>query len=199
MAFDLVDGELTPTKAIRRETLAARCERWVRQRSVGVRSVRRSSFLHGKTYLADREFSIVGSSNFTKSGLGGGANPNLEINLTGEEMRQWFDRLLTDGGLAENMKPKDVRSARGNLHAPRVALSGLDPGQSYPVSVFAAAGVGENSNPSPVSAGSRLAPPGLFLTSLPLAARRSSTCGPPPFPYFSSLRQPMRSWPQNSH
>ncbi len=118
LAFDLADGELTPNQAIRQKALAARCERWVKRRSVSVRSVSRSNFLHGKMYLADRDSGVVGSSNFTKGGLGGGANPNLELNLAVEdrgeieELRRWFDRLWTDDGLTENVKPKVLEALR---------------------------------------------------------------------------------------
>ena len=45
---------------------------------------------------------VVGSSNFTKSGLGGSDHSNLEINLavsdadTLAELQDWFDRLWKD-------------------------------------------------------------------------------------------------------
>ena len=128
LAFDLTDGALTPNQTLMKKALAKRCERWLRKRSVSVRSVKRSNFLHGKMYLADRDAGIVGSSNFTKGGLGGGANPNLEINLTVEdrdaleELREWFDRLWTDEGKTRNVK-SEVLEALNRLtknHSPEI-------------------------------------------------------------------------------
>ena len=116
MAFDLQDGALTPNQTLQKKALAKRCERWLRRRDVSVRSVRRSNFLHGKMYLAGRDAGVVGSSNFTKGGLGGGAKPNLEINITVEdrdeieELRQWFDRLWTDDGRTLNVKPEVLKA-----------------------------------------------------------------------------------------
>ena len=65
--------------------MAKRCAEWVESNSVAIRSVSQSNFLHGKMYLAGSDgvanSAVVGSSNFTKSGLGGSDRSNLEINL----------------------------------------------------------------------------------------------------------------------
>ena len=71
---------------------------------------------------------IVGSSNFTRSGLGGSARPNLEINLavrdaeTLDELRAWFDRLWNDKGRTEDVKGKvlDALARVGRDHAPEL-------------------------------------------------------------------------------
>ena len=80
-------------------------------------------------YLTESEnggAAVVGSSNFTRSGLGCGTNANVEINLaTGEaeiraELSAWFDDLWTDEELTKNVKQDVLRAlARiGKDHAP---------------------------------------------------------------------------------
>ena len=61
---------------------------WVSKDSVAVRSSAGANFLHGKMYLTTSPSSasgVVGSSNFTKRGLGGSYRPNLEINLATDD------------------------------------------------------------------------------------------------------------------
>ena len=99
------------------------------QQRVKIRSVGKSNFLHGKMYLTESEnggAAVVGSSNFTRSGLGCGTSANVEINLaTGEaeiraELSAWFDDLWTDEELTKNVKQDVLRAlARiGKDHAP---------------------------------------------------------------------------------
>ena len=63
---------------------------------------------------------MVGSSNFTKRGLGEGGQPNLEINLASEnretvkELRAWFDRLGADHG-----RIRETRTEAHVYHASR--------------------------------------------------------------------------------
>ena len=90
------------------------------------------NFLHGKMYLAgsDGEIStaVVGSSNFTKRGLGGSDRSNLEINLAVSgadslaELQGWFDRLWKDTQRTEGVKQKvlDALARIGRDHAPDV-------------------------------------------------------------------------------
>lgn len=111
-SFALIEGGLVPRHALRQKHLAKRCREWIRREGVSVRTVRRAGFLHGKMYLTETGgeplSAVVGSSNFTKRGLGGGDRPNLEINLVTEEpaavgeLRDWFDRLWTDDGPTED-------------------------------------------------------------------------------------------------
>ena len=97
--------------------IARRCAAWVRKNSVQIRSLTETNFLHGKMYHLQggkgggiRQSVTVGSSNFTRRGLGASANPNLEINLasgdpaTCRETEQWFDRLWNDGNRVEDVK-----------------------------------------------------------------------------------------------
>jgi phosphatidylserine/phosphatidylglycerophosphate/cardiolipin synthase-like enzyme len=74
-SFALTETGLVPKHALRQKFLARRCAQWVSRGGVHIRSVSRSNFLHGKMYLADgadQGASVVGSSNFTRNGLGGG-------------------------------------------------------------------------------------------------------------------------------
>lgn len=125
--FDLTEHGLLPQQVLTQKALARRCEAWVRQRTVGIRSVRRSNFLHGKMYLTPGA-GVVGSSNFTKSGLGGSARSNLEINLAvpeGEalaELQEWFDELWTNSDLTHDVKEQVLAALNrlGKDHAPEI-------------------------------------------------------------------------------
>ena len=130
--FRVTEDGLVPNQVLVQKYLARRCAEWVKRDAVQVRAVSRSNFLHGKMYLADRAApdrdgaAVVGSSNFTRRGLGGGASPNLEINLAtteGEarrELRRWFDRLWTDHTSTHDVKDEVLAAlARaGKEHAP---------------------------------------------------------------------------------
>lgn len=86
---------------------------WVKGDAVSIRSVSLSNFLHGKTYLSGAgsatRSGIVGSSNFTKGGLGEGRRSNLDINLattdagTLAELQGWFERLWSDETRTEDV------------------------------------------------------------------------------------------------
>ena len=102
---------LTPNHTMLQKYLAKQCAEWVGRDSVAIRSVSQSNFLHGKMYLAasdgEPSSAVIGSSNFTKSGLGGSDRSNLEINLavsdtaTLAELQEWFDRLWKDAHRTE--------------------------------------------------------------------------------------------------
>ena len=127
--FVLTEQGLVPNDALHQRQLARRCAEWAKQSSVGIRSMRQSNFLHGKLYLADGSdggAGVVGSSNFTKRGLGGSDHPNLEINLavddaaTLAELREWFNRLWHDGRRTEDVKQRvlDALNRIGQDYAP---------------------------------------------------------------------------------
>ena len=88
-SFELTEGGLVPNHALQQKYLAKRCAEWVSRNAVAIRSVSQSNFLHGKLYLTAAEegarSAVVGSSNFTKRGLGGSEQSNLEINLATED------------------------------------------------------------------------------------------------------------------
>lgn len=129
-AFELKDGALSPSHALTQRTLAKECAAWVSRDGVQVRAITRSNFMHGKMYLADGDKTapkgLVGSSNFTKSGLGASVAGNMEINLAVEdpevlaELRQWFDEVW-DSDKTEDVKAQLLAElARvGANHSPR--------------------------------------------------------------------------------
>ena len=131
-SFSVTEKGLTPDHTMLQKYLAKRCADWVRRKSVAIRSVSQANFLHGKMYLAGSNgklsSAVVGSSNFTKSGLGGSDRSNLEINLavsdatTLAELQEWFDHLWKDAHRTEDVKQKVLNAlARvGKDHAPEV-------------------------------------------------------------------------------
>lgn len=126
--FDLTESGLSPAVILRQKPLAQRCRDWIKRGSVEVRSMRQSNFLHGKMYLADGAVpsALAGSSNFTRRGLGGGRQPNIEINLatndpqTLEELGAWFDELWRNKAQTENAKQRvlDALARIGKDYAP---------------------------------------------------------------------------------
>ena len=89
-SFELTEDGLAPNFVLKQKALARLCANWIRRKSVKVRSISKSNFLHGKMYLAEgpeNGAAVVGSSNFTRSGLGGGSLPNLEINVATTDFR----------------------------------------------------------------------------------------------------------------
>ncbi len=130
-AFVLTERGLAPTHTLQQKHLARRCAAWVRRGSVAIRSIRTSNFLHGKLYLADAPdaaAAVVGSSNFTRRGLGGGASANLEINLastnpkTLNALHRWFDDLWTDDSSTRDVKQQvlDALQRLGRDHPPEL-------------------------------------------------------------------------------
>ena len=124
-AFSFTERGLVPQQALKQKPLARKCAEWVKSNTVDVRSVRQSNFLHGKMYLTSGG-GVVGSSNFTKNGLGGSARPNLEINLAVSnaellaQLHGWFDDLWTDEALTYDVKQRvlDALNRLGRDYAP---------------------------------------------------------------------------------
>ncbi len=133
-SFDLSEKGLAPNHELQQKHLARRCAEWVENRRVKIRSISQSNFLHGKMYLTESKakaadgIAVVGSSNFTRSGLGCGQGANVEINLAtpSEEirtdLRHWFDDIWADTELTKDAK-QDVLNALGRIgqdHAPEL-------------------------------------------------------------------------------
>ena len=124
-AFNLAERGLVPNQTLTQKYLALKCAEWVKSDGVTVRSAKRSNFLHGKMYLTGGA-GVVGSSNFTKNGLGGSDRPNLEINLAItdaallSELQEWFDDLWADERLTGDVKQQilDALNRIGKDHAP---------------------------------------------------------------------------------
>ena len=128
-SFDLSEKGLEPNHTLQQKAIARQCAAWVSKDSVAVRSVSRANFLHGKMYLTDSPAGttgVVGSSNFTKRGLGGSDQSNLEINLATDDadtladLMEWFNRLWSDEKLTEDVKQRvlDALERIGGDYAP---------------------------------------------------------------------------------
>ena len=122
-SFELTERGLEPNHTLQQKALAKQCAQWVSKDSVAVRSVSRANFLHGKMYLTTSPSSasgVVGSSNFTKRGLGGSDRPNLEINLATDnedtltELNEWFNRLWCNDLLTTDVK-QEVLDSLGRI------------------------------------------------------------------------------------
>ena len=120
-AYDLTErGELEPAETLAQKGIALDCKAWAERDGVQFRSAAPSKLLHGKMYLAGNDgvprAGVVGSSNFTKRGLGGGGAANWELNLAADDpdalsdLRDWFDKLWNDENLTVDVK-RDVLDA----------------------------------------------------------------------------------------
>ena len=131
-SFELTENGLIPNHTLQQKYLAKRCAKWVSRGSVQIRSASQSNFLHGKMYITASKktapSAIVGSSNFTKRGLGGSDQANLEINLatthedTIAELQEWFDALWDNKRRTEDVKQRvlDALKRIGSDHAPEL-------------------------------------------------------------------------------
>ena len=128
-SFEVTERGLEPNHTLQQKALAKQCAQWVSKNSVAVRSISRANFLHGKMYLTTSPGSasgVVGSSNFTKRGLGGSDRPNLEINLATDdadtlaELQDWFERLWSNNRLTKDVKQEVLDSLEriGGDYAP---------------------------------------------------------------------------------
>ena len=111
-AFKIEDEHLELSNRLKQKEVARRCADWI-SRKVEIRSIRQANLLHGKLYhLHDghREHAILGSSNFTRRGLGLSATPNIELNLIVDsdrdraDLKAWFDAIWGDDELVADVK-----------------------------------------------------------------------------------------------
>ncbi len=133
------EGGMDPKRVLAQKPLARACAAWI-ERCVEIRSVKRANFLHGKLYhVANRGgkdggsdgddgggTALVGSSNFTRRGLGFGTAPNLELNLEVRDaadraaLIRWFDALWRDESATRDAKPEVLAALErlGRAYAP---------------------------------------------------------------------------------
>lgn len=113
-AYDIEDGTLRLANRLKQKQAAQACAAWLAAKA-DIRSVKRPGFLHGKLYHITQENSwqdaIVGSSNFTVSGLGlNDDRANVELNLVVQDRRDladlinWFNGLWDDAELVQDVK-----------------------------------------------------------------------------------------------
>ncbi len=130
-AFDLTERDaLEPACTLKQRGLAIACKKWLQRDGVQARSMKRAGLMHGKAYLAGKDGAVksgvVGGSNFTLRGLGGGDNPNIELNLPSDdpatlaELQAWFNALWDDDALTEDVKQAllDALSRLGDNYSP---------------------------------------------------------------------------------
>ena len=100
-AYGITDSGIALTEVLEQKRIARECADWIKEK-VEIRSMKKSNFLHGKLYHIENkgvEDALLGSSNFTVSGLGLGGNPNIELNLEvndkrdRKDLKKWFDEL----------------------------------------------------------------------------------------------------------
>ncbi len=123
--FDFSEDGLTVEEGVLQQSaLAKRCAAWVNSGKVQVRAVKPGKFLHGKMYHMESPnggAATVGSSNFTRRGLGLSSNSNLEMNLavrdaeTRAELAEWFDELWNDKTRVADAK-QDMLEALARWH-----------------------------------------------------------------------------------
>ena len=111
-AFKIEDEGMQLTNCLQQKEVARRCAVWIASK-VEIRSVRQANLLHGKLYHIDdgkREHALMGSSNFTRRGLGLSDTPNIELNMVVDsdrdraDLKVWFDELWADPTLVEDVK-----------------------------------------------------------------------------------------------
>ncbi|WP_329839730.1 helicase-related protein [Stenotrophomonas geniculata] len=116
-AFKIEDEGLELANRLQQKEIARRCAGWLRDK-VDIRSVRQANLLHGKLYHIDdgrREHALLGSSNFTRRGLGLSDTPNIELNLIVDgdrdraDLKQWFDEIWGDEKLVADVKTDVLR------------------------------------------------------------------------------------------
>ena len=116
------DRAIEPKQALRQSPLAKECSKWV-ERSVDIRTISKANFLHGKLYHianAKNTAAVVGSSNFTRRGLGLSTTSNVELNLEvaheldRRNLVNWFDNLWNNEDLTRDAK-SDVLQALARL------------------------------------------------------------------------------------
>ena len=123
-AFKLTDdGGVELKQVLAQKPLARACAAWIK-RQVDIRTVDKANFLHGKLYHVTRpdgtSAAVLGSSNFTRRGLGLSRVPNIELNTRirdsdeRDALYEWFDALWTDDNLTRDAK-QEVLAALARL------------------------------------------------------------------------------------
>ena len=116
-SFKIEDEGLELSNRLQQKEIARRCAEWIKDK-VEIRSIRQANLLHGKLYHihdGHREHAIIGSSNFTRRGLGLSDTPNIELNLVVDsdrdraDLKAWFDDIWVDDTLVADVKEDVLR------------------------------------------------------------------------------------------
>ena len=122
------DGGIELRRVLAQKPLARACAAWI-DRQVEIRTIARANFLHGKLYHVaggNGAAALVGSSNFTRRGLGEGVRPNVELNVEVRDeadraaLLRWFDDLWGDESLTRDAKAEVLAALErlGAAYAP---------------------------------------------------------------------------------
>jgi len=123
------DGGIELKQILSQKPIAIACEKWIRDK-VEIRTIQKSNFLHGKLYHLnqgeDNSKVVLGSSNFTRRGLGLGGNPNIELNLEvghepdREPLLDWFNQLWNNHDLTRDAKQEvlEILQRLGQNYSP---------------------------------------------------------------------------------
>ena len=125
-AFRLTDdGGIELKSVLAQKALAKACAAWI-ERQVDIRTIAEANFLHGKLYHVARpdgtSAALLGSSNFTRRGLGLSRVPNIELNTSignadeRDALHEWFNTLWDDDKLTRDAK-QEVLAALARLGA----------------------------------------------------------------------------------
>ena len=116
-SFRIEDSQIQLSNRLEQKQIALECARWIEEK-VQIRSVKKSQLLHGKMYHIDNhatQDALLGSSNFTQSGIGASNNSNIELNIEVDSKRElqdlklWFDEIWQDEKLVEDVKSEVLR------------------------------------------------------------------------------------------
>ena len=123
-AYRIDNDTLKLTNKLEQKRVARECAEWINDK-VDICSIRQSNLLHGKMYHVNNhgvEEAIMGSSNFTVSGLGlGESNNNIELNLIVDgnrdrkDLKEWFNEIWNNEKLVEDVK-EDVLTYLSQLY-----------------------------------------------------------------------------------
>jgi SNF2 family DNA or RNA helicase len=116
--------EIKLKNELTQKSVAKNCANWIKEK-VEIKSLVKPNFLHGKSYIIENENkfknSIVGSSNFTVSGLGFRNNSNMELNIATnnikdiESLKEWFDDIWNNENLTKDVKNEVLENIK-SLH-----------------------------------------------------------------------------------
>jgi SNF2 family DNA or RNA helicase len=116
-AFRIEDDGLELANRLAQRKVASECYNWLKSK-VDIKSVRQANLLHGKLYHIEdgrREHALLGSSNFTRRGLGLSQTSNIELNIIVDsdrdrvELKQWFNEIWADDTLVTDVKADVLR------------------------------------------------------------------------------------------
>ncbi len=111
--------EVAINNQLNQRRIAADCYKWLNEKAE-IKSISRARFLHGKMYYihvpGEEDMALMGSSNFTVSGLGLGQQPNMELNMVIRDEQEradlltWFNDIWDNKqGLVEDVKEKVLK------------------------------------------------------------------------------------------